>query len=1139
MFFSKTKRQIISFSLIFLQAAFPGGMAYAMPHNHVVTSGKATFTTFGNILTIDQSTSFLKTKWSSFNIWTGQTVKFVQPSKTSLAINTILGNTATNIFGKLLSNGQVWLINPNGVVFGPGAEVNTRGLLVSAMNLNGTNYSQPSFSGNGSVLNEGSLTGEYYLALLGSNVDNKGTLSGRKVDLLAGNNISLTFANDDLLSYSINSNTIPAMVTNSGKIMANGGAIWIAAGAKNALTESVVNNTGILDAETLSSGKSGEIWLLAGSKNGTVNVGGTINASAPINGNGGSIDTSAGRVNILSNLDISTSSRNGQSGIWTIDPNSFYIGENTSSPNSTWGNITGYEDISGSQLSTDLGMTNIVIDSTMGGKGSLGNVYVDSPVTWSGLNSLTLNAANNVIVNAPISSTGSGSIILRADDLSIGGAVSQNSNGIPSGMGSVFINSSGSVGTRQGMLAVYTNPENYSNAVSNPGSGGTYFNATAGGAPIQVFDLLSSYSDLAFIDNNQSSQILSNNYALNQNFLLPTGPSTGNWIPFGTLATPFTGVFNGQGHSVSEMVINTPSNEYVGFFGVSNGTIENFGLVSPNVNGSTYVGALAGLSNGNNLSNYVSSGSVTGSVNYAGGMFGELNGSGQNLWSTATINMDLASAASGDFGGLIGFFKSGASITNSWSGGPIANIGSGTPTYGGFLGYSTGSCSSVCNDYYNSSIVSTGVSQPSWITALTTTQFSSPSNWSGFTFNSFSGTGGFSSSIYTNPWVLGTVNGGGTTYQAPILVGDMNKDSIVATTRTISYTGNLSDTLVQNATPGTFLLTGLTAESGSSDVGTSLASPVVNALNAPTTQSGTAYFVLPGVQTITPDNLSIFTNATKTYDGNNILDISGNNSSISGLVSGQSASIATLLNVSLSSDNVGQNIGGTISLSNSDLSGNTAFNSALSHGDYILPGSFGGGTITPRVLTMNTSATKKFNGSNSIVLNTENTTISGMVPGQTAYLASPVTGEFYSNSGRNIGGQVSGPVFGGNVQFLNALLAKDYVFSDVFTGGSIIGRKPVSPLTSSVIASVESVGSLTSANADSSYDPGHSCSNAQCSNQIKKPGDNHHEHSKKLALGFIQVISLKNGGVKLPDNILEVSPYTLLGLWDNVDTTGK
>ena len=85
------------------------------------------------------------------------------------------------------------------------------------------------------------------------------------------------------------------------------------------------------------------------------------------------------------------------------------------------------------------------------------------------------------------------------------------------------------------------------------------------------------------------------------------------WLPIGTAGTPFTGTFDGDGHSIIGLYINRSNSDYVGFFGDADGaTIQNLSIENGNVKGKTYVGILAGRAG--QISNcVVSSGSVSAS----------------------------------------------------------------------------------------------------------------------------------------------------------------------------------------------------------------------------------------------------------------------------------------------------------------------------------------------------------------------------------------------------------------------------------------------------------------------------------------------------------------------------------------------
>src|SRR5262245_54234213 len=90
-----------------------------------VTSGRANYVINGNVGTINQQSDRAILNWQSFNIGSGNTVNFQQPSSSSAALNRIFQNDPSRIFGALNANGQVFLINQNGIVFGAGAQVNT------------------------------------------------------------------------------------------------------------------------------------------------------------------------------------------------------------------------------------------------------------------------------------------------------------------------------------------------------------------------------------------------------------------------------------------------------------------------------------------------------------------------------------------------------------------------------------------------------------------------------------------------------------------------------------------------------------------------------------------------------------------------------------------------------------------------------------------------------------------------------------------------------------------------------------------------------------------------------------------------------------------------------------------------------
>ena len=143
-------------TMLFSQAALAQAVATnALPTGGVVTAGQATINQGGSAsnpsLTINQSTNRAAIDWSTFNIGQNGTVQFVQPDKNSSTLNRVLDTNASQIFGNLTSNGQIFLINPNGVVFGATASVDVGGLVATTHALSNEDYmaGKTTFSRNG------------------------------------------------------------------------------------------------------------------------------------------------------------------------------------------------------------------------------------------------------------------------------------------------------------------------------------------------------------------------------------------------------------------------------------------------------------------------------------------------------------------------------------------------------------------------------------------------------------------------------------------------------------------------------------------------------------------------------------------------------------------------------------------------------------------------------------------------------------------------------------------------------------------------------------------------------------------------------------------------------------------------------
>lgn len=142
--------------------AASGAIGQNLPVLSSVVSGSATTSVAGSTLTVNNSASAIL-NWSKFSIASGFTTNFVQPSAASSVLNRVVGADPSSILGSLISNGKVFLINPNGIVFGQGSQVNVGGLVASTAPLSNAdflagNLSFGTSSATGNIVASGSIT---------------------------------------------------------------------------------------------------------------------------------------------------------------------------------------------------------------------------------------------------------------------------------------------------------------------------------------------------------------------------------------------------------------------------------------------------------------------------------------------------------------------------------------------------------------------------------------------------------------------------------------------------------------------------------------------------------------------------------------------------------------------------------------------------------------------------------------------------------------------------------------------------------------------------------------------------------------------------------------------------------------------
>src|SRR5438477_1213123 len=286
------------FPWTFLNPAYADPAANMLPTGGSVAAGAASISTSGSNMQVTQSTNSAILNWQTFSIGSSAWVNFSQPSSSAIALNRVTGSNPSEIYGRLTANGQVFFSNPNGILFGRSAAVDVGNLFATTLSIKDQDFLAGRYnfynSGNaGSVVNQGVITVNGYAALAAPKVQNDGLIIARAgtVALAAGDRVSLDMVGDGLISISVDQAALNAAAINTGTITADGGTVLLTARSANALLDTVVNNSGVIRANSLVQ-RNGEIILDGGSA-GVVSNTGTLTAS------GVDAGTTGGTVKVL------------------------------------------------------------------------------------------------------------------------------------------------------------------------------------------------------------------------------------------------------------------------------------------------------------------------------------------------------------------------------------------------------------------------------------------------------------------------------------------------------------------------------------------------------------------------------------------------------------------------------------------------------------------------------------------------------------------------------------------------------------------------------------------------------------------------------------------------------------------------
>jgi filamentous hemagglutinin family protein len=321
-------------------------LAIANPQGGQVVHGTASFSApNANVLNVTNSHNAV-IQWQNFNIGSGQTTNFIQPSAASSVLNRVVGSNPSQILGNLNSNGKVFLINQHGLLVGEGAHINTAGFFGSTLNITDADFlnGKLKFAGGGlgGINNQGYIhAGEDgNIVLIAPNIENGGVIEveNGNIILAAGESITITSLQNSAIEYQVSSPE--NSITNLGQIIANEGAASLFAGS--------LQHSGSIRATGLVQDADGTIRLVATHRN---EVSGEVDVSG---GQGGKIEILGDVVDIQNGAVVNASGTNGGGEI--------LIGGDQQGLNPEVQNATSTTVASGARVSAD------AIDTGDGGK---------------------------------------------------------------------------------------------------------------------------------------------------------------------------------------------------------------------------------------------------------------------------------------------------------------------------------------------------------------------------------------------------------------------------------------------------------------------------------------------------------------------------------------------------------------------------------------------------------------------------------------------------------------------------------------------------------------------------------------------------------------------------------------------------
>ena len=293
----------------------PGG---AQPTGPSVVGGNATVSGAGtNSVIVNQSSNRAIINWNTFNVSTGGSATFNQPGASAITLNRVTGGLGPSVIdGTITANGRVFIINRDGMLFGRNAVINTAGFLASTNDIRNedfmagrTNFNIPGRP-DASIVNLGTITASShgFAALVAPGVRNTGTITATlgTVALVSGNSFTLDMYGDKLIQLAVGDEIagkvidvatgkpLSSLVSNEGTVSANGGRVELTAAAARHVVDSVINNRGVIEANSIGT-RNGMIVLggatastkTAGLPKQTIKISGKVTATGKDKGSKG------------------------------------------------------------------------------------------------------------------------------------------------------------------------------------------------------------------------------------------------------------------------------------------------------------------------------------------------------------------------------------------------------------------------------------------------------------------------------------------------------------------------------------------------------------------------------------------------------------------------------------------------------------------------------------------------------------------------------------------------------------------------------------------------------------------------------------------------------------------------------------